>query len=377
MLDVFRVIKGIEIENEALNSSAQILQGIGVPGGDGDIQDSAPLGSVYIRTDAESDGLQLYWKYSTSNNSAADWKLSADKSYVDSVAQGISWREPVRVLDDSSYADSSAFPTSTVDGVSLNDQDRVLFTNVSASGESNVWIYNAGGSPSVWTQDTNEESDGDAVFVKEGTYADQQWVYDGSTWVQFATASSTAELGYIRDFIGKSASGNELPTYSSVNVVTQNANLETAIGEIDTAIGDRTYTEDNVVTDGENITSSVDSIDQAIGEIQAQSLESSATNVDASSTITADSLPISEATQSKWMVQVRENTSPTTMRAVEVHALTDGSTVDYTRYSTLKTSSNISGLDVVVDINGSDMRLRITANNNIDYVVKRIGYSSF
>lgn len=416
-LDLFRVMGGLGIQTDNLTSSVHILTGTATPGGDSGVQDAAPRGSLYLRSDAATDGQQLYWKFTTVNNSSADWKVAADKSYVDAAVQGLSWREPARVLDATLYADSSAFPlTGIIDSVSLNDGDRVLFTNVTTSTEENVWIWNAG-SPASWVEDSNSETDGDAIFIREGSAADNQWVYDGTAWVQFGTTSSGAELGFIRSFVGKTGPGAENPTYSSTNAVTQSSNLETAIGALDAtlgdgeitndggnyalsddlswavsgtlstsaalnqlnaAIGNRTYTEDNVVTDGQTIALSINALDVAIGALQDQESEFSGNNVAAVSGVTLDTIPLASATQVKWLVQVREAATPANRRSLEVHAFNDGSSlVDHTEYGVLVLGSAIAAFDINVDINASDMRLRLTATNNVDYVVKRIAYSAF
>lgn len=415
-LDLFRVVGGVEIQSDNLTSRTNILTGPGLPGGDGGVQDAAPIGSIYHRIDANGDGQQIYWKFSTSNNSAADWKTAADKGYVDAAIQGLSWRAPVLVRDSTAYANSSAFPTGgVIDSVALPDGARVLFTNVGVGGERNVWVWNASGS--TWTEDPNAESDGDALLVQEGTSGDTSWVYDGSNWVQFSSSTSTAEIAFIRTFIGKTGPGAENPTYTTDNVVTQAGSLEDAIGELDAAlgdgiidndggnhalsddlawatggtlsttdalneinvaIGDRTYSQENVVSSGETVATSIEALDVAIGEVQDQTTEVTGTNVAASGGVTIDTIPLNVATQVKWLVQVRENATPANRRALEVHAINDGSSlVDHTEYGVLFLGSAVAGFDVNVDINGSDMRLRLTATNNVDYVVKRIAYSAF
>lgn len=109
-------MKGVEIEKDDLSARARILIGTGVPGGDAGEQDAAPVGSVFMRTDA-AGGSQFYWKLGTLN-AASDWEIGVTKDYVDSLTGGSSWREPVRVIDGTLYADSSAFPIGgVVDGV--------------------------------------------------------------------------------------------------------------------------------------------------------------------------------------------------------------------------------------------------------------------
>lgn len=416
-IDLFRVINGIDIQKTDLSSHASVLIGSGLPGGDSGQQDGAPIGSMYLRTDAETDGQQVYWKFSISNNSSADWKVAADKAYVDAAIQGLTWLAPAVVLDGTSYVNNTAFPvTGIVDGVSIVNGARVLFTNVTASGQSGVWIWNSATSPHSWTQAT-APLEGDAILVTEGTSSNEQWIYTSSnTWVQFGSTSDVAELGYIRTFIGKTGPGSENPSYTSTNVVAQGSNLETAISALDVtfgsgaitnttssyaltssmtwgggsdtltlalnqlnnAVGSRTFTDQNVATNGQTVTASIDALDIAVGVLQSQEEVFKATNVTASGTVTVDTLQLTDATEVKWLVQVRENGTPANRRAVEVHAINDGSTlVDFTEYAVLILGSAIAGFALVVDINGTTMRLRLTATNNVDYVVKRIAYSAF
>ena len=268
-LDLYRVSLGLSIEESDGTAAANILSGSGAPGADGDVQDAAPIGSIFLRTDASSSISAVYQKIAN-GASADDWVQSASKDYVDAAVNGLSWREPALVRDGTTYADITAAETAanvgdTVDGVTITAGDRLLFTDLTA-GNENVYIVSGSSGAWTFTEDTNLATDGDALLIQEGTSADQQWVYDGTNWVQFGGASSAAELGFIRDFIGKDAAGAETPTYSSAVVVTQNGNLEAAIGELDAAIGDRTYTEDNYVTDGQTITASIDALDQAIAD---------------------------------------------------------------------------------------------------------------
>ena len=415
-LDLYSVVKGIEIESADLQLNSNILIGNGLPGGDAAVEDAAPIGSVYFRTDVETDGLQLYWKSSTANNSAADWKQSTDKEYVDAVASGLSWREPVVVNEKvlTTLPVGSAGNAITVDGVSIVDNDRVLFSNLTTAPD--VYIYDQ--TTGTFSIDPfNTATSGDAVLVNQGTYAAQQWVYNGTAWVVFGSAQGAVELGDIRAFIGKTGPGAELPSYTSVDVVTSGDNLEVAIGKIDAAIGngdltntggnfavssdgtwatvpgtndltlllndineaigDRTYTQNNVILDGETVAASLEKIDVAVGQLQDTNLELKATNVTATTAVTIDSIATAVASEVKWLIQVRETGTPANRRAVEVHALTDGTVVDYNRSSALKLGAAIAGLGISVDINASAMRLRITATNNIDYVVKRITYSTF
>lgn len=428
--DIYGILQGLRIEDEATLDSVSLLQGTGLPGGDTSFEDSGGLGSLFMRRDAEADNLQLYYKWTTVNNSSADWKAIASKEYVDALAQGLSWREPALVLDSTLYAnvaaaEAAANVADTVDGVTIAPDDRILLTNLT-TGNENVYIVSGTTGNWTFTEDTNLATDGDAIMIQEGSSADTQWVYDGTQWVQFGSTSAGAELGYIRDFIGKTGPGAEFPTFSSTNLIINSPNpgfdnLESAIGKLDAglgtgnvvntggnwavsddlafagstgaagtltvtdvldelnvAIGDRTYTEDNVVTDGESVAASIDALDIAVGEQQQQNLIISGTNVGPALT-TVDTIPLADATQVKWLVQMRENATTGNRRGVEITALTDGTTVDSSQANTLRLpgGAGVAGFNYQVIISGTDLVLQLGATAAFDYVIRRLGYSAF
>lgn len=396
-LQLHSVGLGLEILSADFLSRAHILSGTGTPGGNGGIHDNAPVGSLYLRQDTESDHLQLYVKAFVTNNSAADWRQVVDKEYVDAISQGLSWRAPVRVLDTTLYATAAAFPvTGTIDGVVLADNDRVLFSNVGTATSKNVHIWKS--ATSTWVEDVNAESDGDAILVQEGSHAEQQWVYDGVNWVQFGGAANAAELGYIRSFIGKTAAGAEFPSYSSNHVVGATDDLETAIGKLDTAIGDRLYTDGNIITDGETVTASLEklsvaigsknyssnvnvvdgqsttdaisSLDAALAVVQNQAVVVTATNVTAATAV--DSIPLTAADSFEWHIVVEDSTNPTKRLATKLIAVHDGTVVDSSRYATVKRGTNIAGLSITVVINGGNVELRVASTSGVDVGVRRL-----
>jgi len=434
-VDLFRVLEGIQIEDasgadNSISAGAHIsiLQGTGLPGGDTGDQDAAGIGSVYSRRDAEVDNLQLYYKWSTAGNSSADWKEISSKDYVDAIAQGLSWREPALVLDDTAYAniaaaESAANGGNTVDGIGISVGNRLLFTNLT-TGNDNVYIVSGSAGAWTFTEDTNLATDGDAILVQDGTWADTQWVFDGTNWIQFGGggAANAAEIAFIRTYIGKTGPGAELPTYTAENLIVNNSdNLEVAINKLDigfgtgtitntggawaisdnlafagtngaagtldvtgvlnelnNTIGDRTYTNDNVVVDGEAVATSIDALDTAIGNLQSQTLVSTGSVTTTPGTLfTVDTIPLALADQIKWMVEIRNNTTPVNRRAMEVHAITDGTLTDKTQFSILKLGAGVPGAGFDVSVSGTDLILQLKATGNYDYAVKRISFSHF
>lgn len=244
-------------------------------------------------------------------------------------------------------------------------------------------------------------------------------MFNGTNWVQFGGAQSNQELSYIRSFIGKTGPGSESPTYSSTNVVAQASNLETAVGSLDSAfgdgvitndiadnvgtnytlsddlsfgggtlsvtgainelnnaIGDRTYSANNYVVDGETVGESIEKLDVAVGELALQDLVISGTNVTGTTTI--DTLPLSQATEAQWMIQIRSTGTPANRRSMIVHGFSDGvAAVDHTTYAVLTVGNALTGVSVNVSISGADLLLTVTSSTAIDYVVKRVGFSVF
>lgn len=540
-LELFKIALGLDIEAADASSHANILQGPGTPGGDGAEQDAAPIGSVFLRTDVETNNLQMYYKYRTTQNAFGDWETVASSSLVNAAINGVSWRDPVTVIDNTPYAALAALPVGgVVDGVTLSDGDRVLFTDITGSN-NNVYIWDS--TLLTWTEDTNLATDGDTVLGQDGTAAEQQWTFDGTTWVQTGGASNANELAFIRDFIGKNGTGSETPLYTSATNVTQGVSLEAAIGELDAqigaesftennfvnpantinqnidgldvqlgdgthssvihiadvndvtenlaaldvaigtqdftntanhlldldnaavgvsleklnvgigslnytngynvtngqtitqtfdnldialgdtnhastniisnaasvnsnlsvldaAIGDRAYTNDFVVTDGETTTASIDALDSQLGNnvftesnivsggnnitqnldaldvvVNTNAAQSAVIKTGGVAAQTAiDSIPVASAEIAKWIIGYENTGDATNRETVEVHALTDGTTVKFDKYSIRRFGNVFPGLVIDCDINAGSLRLLLTSATTVDVAVKRVGF---
>lgn len=130
---------------------------------------------------------------------------AATKNYVDSLAQGIAWKNPVRAisttpLDANTYdngtagvgatltcASNEAFPA--IDGVTLALNDRILVAGEAAPANNGIYFLSQvgdGSTPWILTRSLDEDTPTSlvaaAVFVDEGT--DNQ----GSAWVQTTIA---------------------------------------------------------------------------------------------------------------------------------------------------------------------------------------------
>ena len=199
---------------------------------------------------------------------------------------------------------------------------------------------------------------------------------------------------------------SESPTYSSTNIVTASVNLETAIGELDAAMGNQTYTEDNIVTDNETFTASIDAIDIAIGNrtytednfvTDGQTITASIDALDialgdaapktsvatgVTTATTVDTVLVDEVQAVKWFVAVFDEGDTDQKQAVEVYAVHDGTatgdatTADWNVTSKLKLNGNITGLQYEVVLSGTGaaqtLGLQITSTDTVTVNATRI-----
>jgi len=103
----------------------------------------------------------------------------ANKNYVDSVAAGLTWKQPARVATTANGTLATDFEDGdTVDGVVLATGDRILLKDQTAGAENGVYTVNASGAPTRATDfDAPSEVNGAALLVLEGTTnADRAYV---------------------------------------------------------------------------------------------------------------------------------------------------------------------------------------------------------
>lgn len=123
---------------------------------------------------------------------------AANRSYVDNVARGLSWKQPVRAASTGNISVSS--PGTTLDGVTLAVNDRVLLKNQTAGAENGIYVWSGGTSALVRATDADtgtELQPGTAATVTEGTTnGDKVFliVSDGAVTIG-TTATTWAQLG--------------------------------------------------------------------------------------------------------------------------------------------------------------------------------------
>lgn len=434
---MFRIYKGLELDD-----AAQFLTGSGVPGSGGDT-DAAPRGSYYTDTSSGAFYVKI-----ASGTGTDKWAQLATQTYVQNyAASATSWREPVAVADVTST--STALIKADLDaddliqGVAVTVGMRILGTNV--TGDKNVFIV--GGVSGNWTltEDTNLETNGDTVYVYGGTDGGKTYQYNGTDWVWINSADAT-EDGYIRTFIGKSGAGNEVPGYSSTNIITNGDSLETAIGKLDAEDGYQntfigkvagnnlpSYSTNNFIANDDNLETAIGKLDTEIGAnvvngtaiLAANKVNANITALDTEigsvntylGKIVGDGTPSYSSTEfvtdetainvaisdldaaltdvakqvvangittlttidtvaggkvAEWDVRVELASDTTRVYAAKIYALSNGVTVDYTKFAVLKIGTNIPGLNVTAAFDTGNIILQVESTNSVNVVSRRL-----
>lgn len=126
---------------------------------------------------------------------------AATKSYVDSLVEGLAWKDSCRVATQSNLNLSS--PGATIDGITMVSQDRVLVRSQTTASDNGIYVWNGAAVAMTRSLDasTFAELEQAITSVEEGTSASTSYRQDqvngtlGSStinWVTFGTAAPVA-----------------------------------------------------------------------------------------------------------------------------------------------------------------------------------------
>jgi len=153
---------------------------------------------------------------------------AATKSYVDSVAQGLSAKDSVRAATTANGTLASAFANGqAIDGITLATGDRILIKDQTSGDENGIYTVNASGAPTRAVDfDANAEvAKGAFIFVEEGTTnADSGFVLttDGSITLDTTALSFTQFSG-----AGQITAGSALTkSGNTLNVAVDDSSIE-------------------------------------------------------------------------------------------------------------------------------------------------------
>lgn len=120
---------------------------------------------------------------------------AATKQYVDNVARGLYWKDPVRAATTANGTLATAFAAGQViDGVTLATGNRILLKNQTAGAENGIYVVAASGAPSraLDADGGTELNPGTAVTVAEGTVnGDKVYMLTSDAAVTIGTTSQT------------------------------------------------------------------------------------------------------------------------------------------------------------------------------------------
>ena len=155
---------------------------------------------------------------------------AASKSYVDSLVEGLAWKDSCRVATQSNV--NLASPGATIDGITMASQDRILVRAQSTASENGIYVWNGSAVAATRALDASifAELEQAVTTVEEGTSAATTYRQDqvngtiGSSsisWVTFGTAAPAASE--------TTAGVAELATQAEVNTGTDDLRIVTPL----------------------------------------------------------------------------------------------------------------------------------------------------
>jgi hypothetical protein len=185
----------------------------------------------------------------SANSPTADAHV-ATKQYVDSIAQGLHWKDSARVATTGNITLSG---TQTIDGIAVVAGDRILVKGQTDKTENGLYVADSGSWSRASDMDASSEFSGSAIFIQEGTAnADSGYVCtnDGDVTIGTDNITFTQFTG-----AGQLSAGNGIDiTNSTVSLDLDGATLTAGVsglkvsdGGIDTAqIADSAINDDKL-----------------------------------------------------------------------------------------------------------------------------------
>ena len=123
------------------------------------------------------------------------------KSYVDSLVEGLAWKDSCRVATQANL--NLAAPGATIDGITMASGDRVLVRSQTTASENGIYVWNGAASAATRSLDasTFPELEQAVTTVEEGTSAAATYRQDqingtigtnNINWVSFGTLAPSA-----------------------------------------------------------------------------------------------------------------------------------------------------------------------------------------
>jgi hypothetical protein len=155
---------------------------------------------------------------------------AASKAYVDSLVEGLAWKDSCRVSTQANL--NLASPGASIDGVTMASQDRVLVRSQSVASQNGIYVWNGAAVAMTRALDasTFAELEQAVTTVEEGTSASTSYRQDqingtidssNISWVTFGSAAPAASE--------TTAGIAEIATQAEVNTGTDDSRLITPL----------------------------------------------------------------------------------------------------------------------------------------------------
>jgi len=420
--DVFDVELGYAISVENGDRQVYIISGTAVPDGTSGKQQEAPIGSLYLRSGTG----ELYQKVANAG-APADYVLNGNAS-----ASIGNWRpERVDALTNDTLSAGSVNPTTWSD----NDDGRAAadftvghYVIGDADGTPALFEITAISAPNITLAAAGTPIADDDMFAIKYYMPDPAGqenqaiaTFDGSVMVKVAdvdfgsatainlvapytpgsgdvTASDSVQSAIQKldgnndaqdSLLGTAQGDTDLGVIGGTgDVVPDNSTVKGAIEALDTELSDTRDNVDDLITlsgvaensqdlgafmaPADFLLTATETIKSALQKIADYLFGIKVTQTTGVTTAVAvDSVAVGTYTRVQWIVEVFETATPANREGFVIDALSDGTSVDDTKYAKLKLG-NISGLTSNVVINGANLELQVAATPSCTVNVRRI-----
>ena len=155
---------------------------------------------------------------------------AASKSYVDSLVEGLSWKDSCRVATQSNL--NLASPGATIDSITMASQDRVLVRNQTTTSDNGIYVWNGSSTAMTRSLDcsTFAEMEQAVTTVEEGTSAGATYRQDQVNGTLGSSAINWTTFGTSAPAASETTSGiAEIATQTEVNTGTDDLRIVTPL----------------------------------------------------------------------------------------------------------------------------------------------------
>lgn len=145
----------------------------------------------------------------------------ATKAYVDSVVEGLAWKDSCRVATSSNL--NLAAPGATIDGITMATNDRVLVRAQTAPAENGIYLWNGSAVAMTRAADCNAAAEFEqaVTVVEEGTSANSSFRQTAVNITLGTTAIAWVAFGVVAPAATESTAGiSEMATQAETDTGT-------------------------------------------------------------------------------------------------------------------------------------------------------------